>query len=150
MSNAIIYIQSIEEVILVHQKTVEVSGGGADGVLNTHSLEAALEHIQNDDYYPTFVDKLVHLFYAANKSHCFQDGNKRIAISLGMKFLLDNGYLFIIERFARQMEMVSYQVAAGRIDKELLHQIIDSILNEDDYSDSLKIQIVNCIKDDEK
>ena len=147
MNNAIIYITSIEEVKMIHQKTVEVSGGGADGVLNTHSLEAALDHIQNDDYYPTFVDKLVHLFYAANKSHCFQDGNKRIAISLGMKFLLDNGYLFIIQKFAHQMEMVSYQLAAGRINKELLHDIIDSILNSEEYSDSLKIKIANSIQD---
>lgn len=105
------------------------------GVLSTHSLEAAIEHIQHDDYYPTFIDKLTHLFYVANKSHCFKDGNKRIAISLGMKFLLTNGYLFVIQKFARNMEMVSYQLAAGKIDKELLHDIIDSILNEEDYSD---------------
>ncbi len=147
MNNAIIYITSIKEVRMIHQKTVEVSGGGSIGILNTHSLEAALEHIQNDDYYPTFLDKLVHLFYVANKSHCFQDGNKRIAISLGMKFLLDNGYLFIIQKFAHQMEMVSYQLAAGRINKELLHDIIDSILNSEEYSDSLKIKIANSIQD---
>lgn len=143
------YIVSIEEVISIHEKTVEVSGGGSVGVLDTHSLEAALEHIQNDDYYPTFTDKLNHLIYAANKSHCFQDGNKRIAISLGMKFLLDNGYLSVIQKFAHKMEMVSYQLAAGRIDKELLHEIINSILYEDEYSDSLKIKIVNSIQLDE-
>ena len=147
MNNAIIYITSIEEVKMIHQKTVEVSGGGTIGILNTHSLEAALEHIQNDDYYPTFLDKLVHLFYVANKSHCFQDGNKRIAISLGMKFLLDNGYLSIIQKFAHKMEMVSYQLAAGRIDKELLHDIIGSILNSEEYSDSLKIKIANSIQE---
>ena len=146
--NSIIYIESIEEVTAIHQKTVEVSGGGAVGVISTHSLEAALEHIQNDDYYPSFIDKLSHLVYVVNKSHCFQDGNKRIAISLGMKFLLDNGYLGVIQKFAHKMEMVSYQLAAGRINKELLHEIIDSILNEEDYSESLKIKIASCIKDD--
>jgi len=147
VNNSIIYIESIEEVIIIHQKTVAVSGGGSAGVINTHSLEAALEHIQNDDYYPTFIDKLNHLVYVANKSHCFQDGNKRIAISLGMKFLLDNGYLCVIQKFARQMEMVSYQVAAGRINKELLRDILDSILNKEEYSEQLKIKIANCIKD---
>jgi len=147
VNNSIIYIESIEEVMVIHHKTVEVSGGGSVGVISTHSLEAALEHIQNDDYYPTFIDKLNHLVYVANKSHCFQDGNKRIAISLGMKFLLDNGYLFVIQKFAHQMEMVSYQLAAGRIDKELLHDIINSILNEDEYSESLKMKIANCIQD---
>lgn len=146
MSNSIFYITSIEEVIDIHQKTVKVSGGGSLGVLNTHSLEAALEHIQNDDYYPTFTDKLTHLFYSSNKSHCFQDGNKRIAISLGMKFLLNNGYLFIVQNFAQKMEMISYQLAAGKINKDLLREIIDSILNEEEYSDSLKIRIANSIR----
>ena len=146
MSSSITYIKSIDEVIEIHRKTVDVSGGGSLGILNTHSLEAALEHIQNDDYYPFFADKLTHLFFAANKSHCFQDGNKRIAISLGMKFLLDNGYLYVIQKFAEKMEMVSYQVAASRIDKELLHEIISSILSEDDYSEELKLKIWHCIE----
>ncbi len=64
-----------------------------------------------------------------------------------MKFLLDNGYLAIIQKFAHKMEMVSYQLAAGRIDKDLLYEIIESILNEEEYSDSLKIKIANSIKD---
>jgi len=149
VNNSIIYIESIKEVIIIHQKTVEVSGGGTVGVINTHSLKAALEHIQNDDYYPAFIDKLNHLVYVANESHCFQDGNKRTAISLGMKFLHDNGYLGVIQKFAHKMEMVSYQLAAGKINKELLHEIIASILNEEEYSESLKIKIANCIKDDD-
>jgi death-on-curing protein len=141
VSSSITYIKTIDEVIEIHRKTVDISGGGSLGVLSTHSLEAALEHIQNDDYYPLFVDKLTHLFFVANKSHCFQDGNKRIAISLGMKFLLDNGYLYVIQKFACNMEMVSYQLAAGRISKELLYEIICSILYEDDYSEELKLKI---------
>ncbi len=140
--NKIKYIDSIEEVIEIHKKTIEVSGGGVDGILNLNSLMACLEHIQNDVYYPTFTDKLTHLFYIANKSHGFQDGNKRIAISLGMKFLLNNGYLFIVYKFAEKMESVSYQLAASRIDKELLHDIIHSILYEDDYSEELKLRII--------
>lgn len=141
MSSSITYIKTIDEVIEIHRKTVDVSGGGSLGILNTHSLEAALELIQNDDYYPTFSEKLTYLFFAANKSHCFQDGNKRIAISLGMRFLLDNGYVFVVQKFAHKMEMVSYQLAAGRIDKELLHEIINSILFENDYSEELKLKI---------
>lgn len=136
------YIENIEEVIEIHKKTVEISGGGADGILNLNSLKACLEHIQNDEYYPTFSEKLTHLFFIANKSHAFQDGNKRIAIALGMKFLLNNGYLFIVQKFAEKMESVSYQLAASRIDKELLHDIIYSILNEDDYSEELKLRII--------
>ena len=139
------YIESICDVIEVHRKTVEVSGGGADGILDTGSLEAAIEFIKNDDYYPTFIDKLTHLVYVANKSHCFQDGNKRIAISLGMKFLLDNGYLFAAQRFIFKMEIVSLHLAAGRIDKDFLRKLIDSIVREEDYSESLKMELLECI-----
>lgn len=140
--NKVKYIENIEEVIEIHKKTVKISGGGADGILNLNSLKACLEHIQNDAYYPTFSEKLTHLFFIANKSHAFEDGNKRIAIALGMKFLLNNGYLFIVQKFAKKMESVSYQLAASRIDKELLHDIIYSILNEDDYSEELKLRII--------
>jgi death-on-curing protein len=139
------YIESIDDVIEIHRKTVQVSGGGTYGVLNTASLESALVFIRDDDYYPTFIDKLTHLVYEANKSHCFQDGNKRIAISLGMKFLLDNGYLFAANRFIYKMEIVSLHLAAGRIDKDFLKKLIESIVYEDDYSESLKMELWECI-----
>ena len=60
--NTIICITDTQEVIDIHKKTIAVSGGGADGIINIGSLDAALEHIQNDLYYPTFIDKLTHLF----------------------------------------------------------------------------------------
>lgn len=146
MNNQVIYIKEIQEVIDIHKRTVEISGGGSDGILNLNSLEAAIDHIQNDDYYPGFVDKLTHLFFVANKSHCFQDGNKRIAIALGMKFLINNGYLAVIQKFAEKTEFVSYHLAASRINKVLLHEIIYSILFDDDYSEELKLKIADAIK----
>ena len=95
----IIYITDIQEIVDIHKKTIAISGGGAEGIIDIGSLDAALEHIQNDLYYPGFIDKLTHLFFVANKSHCFQDGNKRIAISIGCIFLLKNGYLDAAQRF---------------------------------------------------
>ncbi len=139
------YIETIEEVIEIHRKTVEISGGGLNGVIDTSALESALEFIKDDLFYPTFEDKLTHLFFVANKSHCFQDGNKRIAISLGLKFLINNGYLRAAERFIFKMEIISLHTAAGRIDKDLLREIIYSIINEEDYSEELKIKIINAI-----
>ena len=43
------------------------------------------------------------------------------------------------------MELVSYHVAASNIDKELLHEIIKSILKEADYSEGLKLKIAYAI-----
>ena len=145
--NTITYITDIQEVVDIHKKTIEVSGGGTDGIINIGLLDSAIEHIQNDLYYPNFIDKLTHLFFAANKSHCFQDGNKRIAISLGSMFLLKNGYLDAAQRFLYKMETISYHLAAGRIDKEFLHDIIDSLVYEEDYSEEIKLKLLNCITD---
>jgi death-on-curing protein len=141
----IIYI-SKEQAEHTHLKTIAYSGGGNTSKLNIGYLESALEHIQNDDYYPTFEEKLVHLIWSINRNHAFSDGNKRLSITLGIQFLSLNGYLFCIERFLHEMENISYHLAAGRIDKELLTEIIHSFLeNENDLCEELKLKLLLAI-----
>lgn len=142
----LIYI-SIEQTVEIHKKTVEISGGGSVGQLDLGLLESALHHIQNDDYYPTFEDKLTHLVFCANKFHCFEDGNKRISISLGAQFLLLNGYLHCSETFLREMENISYHLAAGRIDKDFLKEIVSSIINEKKLSEEIKLELLIRIRE---
>lgn len=140
-----VYI-TLEQAIETHSKTVDVSGGGAMGQLDMGRLDSVLEHIQNDDYYPSFEDKLTHLFFCACNFHCFEDGNKRIAISLGAQFLLLNGYVFIAGHFIREMENISYHVAAGNIGKDLLAKIIDAVINSEmENNESLKLEIYSAI-----
>lgn len=145
---AIIYL-TIEQAVEIHIKTVEISGGGALGHLDMGRLESVLQHIQNDDYYPSFEDKLTHLFFSACKFHCFQDGNKRIAITLCAQMLLLNGYLYCSGQFMRQMENISYHVAAGNIDKALLHEIISAVINGDEDNEALKLKILHAISGSE-
>jgi len=142
-----IYID-IEQAIATHQLTVRVSGGGSCEIIDTGNLESALEHIKNDDYYPTFEDKLTHLVFAANKFHAFIDGNKRISISLGAQFLQLNAYLFVVPRFIKEMENISYHLAAGKIDKDFLKALLTSIIYESDFSEELKLKLMNAISDD--
>lgn len=141
---AFLYL-TLEQAIEIHRKTVEMSGGGAFGHLEIGKLESVLEHIQNDDYYPTFQDKLTHLFFGACKFHCFQDGNKRIAITLSTQMLLYNGYLYCASSFIREMENISYHVAAGNIDKDLLREVITACLERDEENEALKLKIFNAI-----
>ncbi len=141
---SLIYI-TLEQAIEIHTKTVQISGGGHLGLLNTGPLESALYHIQNNEYYPTFEDKLTHLFFSACKFHCFQDGNKRIAIALGAQFLINNGYVFIAKKFIHEMENISYHVAGGKIDKKLLHEIICAVINDEMDNEELKLKIYNAI-----
>jgi len=145
---SIIYL-TLEQAVEVHRKTVEVSGGGTLGNLDLGKLESVLQHMQNDDYYPTFEDKLTHLFFSACKFHCFQDGNKRIAITLCAQMLLLNGYLYCSGHFIREMENISYHVAAGNIDKDLLHEIISAVISGDLNDEGLKLKILNAISGDE-
>ena len=143
-----IYI-TIDQAVKIHAKTVEVSGGGSHGMLDKGRLESVLEHIQNDSYYPTFLDKITHLFFCANKFHCFQDGNKRIAITLSAQFLLFNGYMYCVSDFMREMENISYHLAAGKIDKEFLRDLIEAVINESfDENEELKLRLLHAIQEE--
>ena len=141
---ALVYL-NLEQAIETHGKTVEVSGGGASGQLEIGKLEAVLQHIQNDDYYPSFDAKLTHLFFCACKFHCFQDGNKRIAITLCAQMLLLNGYLRSINGFIRDSENISYHVAAGKISKELLGEWVEAVLCGREDDEALKLKILNAM-----
>ncbi len=142
----VIYI-TLELALSTHEVTVEVSGGGDKNVLNIGQLESVLENIKNDDWYPSFEEKLTHLVFSACKFHCFSDGNKRIAISLGALFLLLNGYVFISQKFIRYMENISYHIAAGRINKELLYEIICRLLSGKEEEEEIKLKILHAIQE---
>ena len=128
--DGIIYI-TLEQAKETHAKTIKYSGGGTYEDFDLGRLESVLQNIQNDDYYPEFVDKRTHLFFCTCKFHSFEDGNKRLAITLSAQFVLINGYMSVAKTFFAETENISYHVAAGNIDKELLHEIMESIMRGD-------------------
>ena len=141
-----IHYITLEEAIRIHKLTISHSGGGMMGHFDLGTLENVLQNIQNDDYYSSFVDKLTHLFFCTCGFHCFADGNKRIAITLSAQFLLINGYMSVAKSFFSTMENISYHVAAGKINKELLRKIMYEILKGTyDENEGLKIEIMNAI-----
>lgn len=121
------------------------NSGGRKGIINIGLVDSVLEHIQNDWYYPEFENKVCHLFYSINKNHAFEDGNKRSSIVLTCYFLEVNGFDFKVSHFIREMENIAVQVADNKIDKDLLQEIITSILYESDYNEELQLKIVNAI-----
>lgn len=144
----IVYITP-EQAKVTHAKTIEYSGGGTLEELDFGKLESVLYNIQNDNWYPTFVDKLTHLFFCTCQFHCFADGNKRLAITLSTLFLLQNGYLSIAQTFLTKTENISLNVAASKINKELLHKIMTAIMNDTyDNDEELKLEIYNSINQD--
>src|SRR5699024_11278402 len=118
-----------------------VCSGLLAGIKTRGNIESLLELIQNDLYYPELEDKLTHLVYSINKHHAFNDGNKRSSLVLGAYFLKLNGFDCVVKRFIHEMENIAVWVADNVIDKALLHQIICSILYEENYSDSVKLAL---------
>lgn len=140
----LIYFE-IDYAVKVHDDVLDKSGG-MRGVLDLGRLDSVLTHIQNDDYYPTFEEKLTHLVFAVNKGHCFADGNKRTSIALGAFFLEVNGLDVFVSKFIIEMENIAVYVAENRIDKELLSEIIFSLINENEYGEELKLKIIHALE----
>lgn len=136
-----------EYAIKTHDKILEVSGG-INGIIDSGRLESILQHIQNDDYYPEYENKLSHLVYSVNKNHCFNDGNKRTSIALGAFFLQINGLDVYVTKFIREMENVAVAVADNLIDKDLLQEIIFSLINDEEYDEELKLKIIQALSVD--
>jgi death-on-curing protein len=135
---------NIEYAIRIHDIIIEISGGLV-GVKTYGNLDSPLAHIENDDYYPTFEEKLNHLVFSFNKFHAFNDGNKRTSIAMGAFFLEINGLDFFVDKFIIEMENIAVTVADNIIDKEFLLEIITSIINEKEYNESLKLKIFNAL-----
>lgn len=122
---------SLEHVLILHDKVLELSGG-LEGTKNLGQLESVIENIKNDKYYESFTDKLTHLMYSLIKFHCFNDGNKRTAISCTIAFMNINGIsketcsIFFI-----MGEYLAVLVAENKISKETLAYIISQTLERD-------------------
>ena len=144
MNNEIQYI-SYEESLMVYRKMIDASDGGFAGVRDEGGILATLDFIQNDMYYPTFAEKLSYLVFKFCSGHYFNDGNKRIALTLGTYFLHKNSYFWQATIFMRQMESIVYHVAASNIDKDLLLRIMNCFMNGEDYDEELKIDIANAM-----
>jgi death on curing protein len=129
----------VDHAVQVHDQIIEESGG-MSGINNPGQLESSLTHLQNDDYYPEFVDKLTYLIFALVKFHVFSDGNKRSSIALGAYFLEINGYR-IIKKFGREMENIVVWLAENKIKEDLLKDLIESLIYEDDYNEELKLRL---------
>ncbi len=127
--------------IEVHDSII-CESGGLMGIKDEGLIESTLYHIQNELYYPELEHKLTHLLFSFNKNHCFNDGNKRASLALSVYFLSINGLDFFVDKFIIEMENIVVDVADNRIDKELLFEIISSLLYEDDYSEELKLKII--------
>jgi len=47
-----------------------------------------------------------------------------------------------------EMEAIGYHVAAGHIDRDLLTEVMRCIVNDEDYSESIKLELIEAMSKD--
>ena len=137
---------SFDDLVRLYRSKVAVqSGEGLYVLLNRQGVESVLSFMRHDGYYPDFCSKLNHLVFSLCAGHFFSDGNKRIALVMGIDFLFRNGYRMQARHGMPRLEAIVYHVAAGHIDKPLLGRIIPCIVEMRDYDEELKLQLLHAI-----
>lgn len=144
MNKAIDYID-YDEALTIYGKMIDASDGGFEGVRDEGGIRATLDFVQNDLYYPTFAEKLTYLMFRFCSGHFFNDGNKRIALTLGTYFLHKNKYYWHACICMRTLESIIYHVATSNIDQDLLQRIVDSFMAGEDYDEALKLDIAKAM-----
>ena len=85
---------SLEEVLTIHQRMLEV-GGGKKGIRDFTLIHSAVERpkatFSGKSLYPTVFLKAAALIQSLIKNHPFDDGNKRTGYFSTIRFLFLNG-----------------------------------------------------------
>ncbi len=141
------YVTSLEKL---HKKLINIwlekwEGGFLWYHKKRENLESIIYFIQNDNYYPDFEDKLTHIVFSITQNHIFVDWNKRSAIYFWAYFMILNGFDYVVEKFIREMENIVLYIAKDKIEKNLLYEIVVSILYEDTFSEELNIKLLDSI-----
>ena len=144
MSERINYID-FEETLMVYRKTIDTSGGGFSGICDEGGIKSVLDFVQNDLYYPEFIDKLTYLVFGFCTGHYFNDGNKRIALTIGAFFLYKNSQYWAACVFMQRLEMIVYHIAAGNIDKDLFRELIKQVVNGKEFTEEQKLALIHSI-----
>lgn len=86
---------SAEDILLIHSRVIEGSGG-LDGLRDRNGLEAAIaapmQTFDGQELYPSDIEKIARLGFGLASNHAFVDGNKRISAMMTQLLLKWNGY----------------------------------------------------------
>ena len=92
-------ILSIEQIIQIHEKILEESGGCfgiRDENLLTSAINSPLQTFNGTSLYKTNLEKITRISYGIARNHSFLDGNKRIAAIVLLTLLEINQFNFEI------------------------------------------------------
>ena len=107
--------------------------GGSGGLRDEGMLKAAIAMPQatfgGELLHPTIAEASAAYLYHLCQNHPFVDGNKRVAVLSAVVFAKSNGYVLALEN--QDLERVTLDVAAGKLDKRHLTSIFEVALREE-------------------
>lgn len=110
---------SKEQVILLHERLIEVTGGSNDirddGMLDS-ALANPFQSFGGEELYPSIQTKAAQLCFGMVKNHPMIDGNKRLGIHVMLVFLSLNGYELSYTQ--KEVSDTILGLASGKIDAE--------------------------------
>ena len=118
---------SKEQVILLHQRLIETTGGST-GIRDEEMLESALSNpfqsFGDVELYPSIQAKAAQLCFGIVKNHPMIDGNKRLGTHVMLVFMALNGYELLYTQ--QELSNTILDLAAGKIGFETILQWIIS------------------------
>ena len=118
---------SKEQVILLHQRLIETTGGSS-GIRDEGMLESALanpfQSFGDVELYPSIQAKAAQLCFGIVKNHPMIDGNKRLGTHVMLVFMALNGYELLYTQ--QELSSTILDLAAGKIGFETILQWIIS------------------------
>ncbi len=141
----VIKYPTYRDVMWLYDRVIEASDGGVKGFRDEGELFYVLEVVQNDEYFPDFISKMAFLIHRVCHGHIYLDGNKRMGLAIGGLFMSMNGLYKSSLDYLGRMEIVSYHIASGNINEELLKNLLVDIVNGRDYNENLKLELYNAI-----
>ena len=99
------------------------------------SIGAIYQSFDGKDLYPSIEEKAAHLLYFVVKNHSFIDGNKRIAASLFLWFLNENGILYNEDGSKRiadnALVALTLLIAESRAEeKDTMAKVVVNLINQ--------------------
>ena len=110
---------TVSEVIELYRQVMETSGGTV-GILSIEALESAVGQpratFDENELYPTIIEKAAALGFSLVMNHAFVDGNKRIGHYAMETFLVMNGYELDVS--VDEQESIILQLASGKLSRD--------------------------------
>ena len=110
-------VLTISEIIRIHQKLIEKTGG-LGGIRDVGLLESAVlncsQTFDGEELYPTVADKATQMAFGICKNHPFIDGNKRTSVLAMLMMLRING--IVLRYTQKELIELGLAIAEGTID----------------------------------